>query len=61
MLVAKGKSLKRFALGKGSTTKRTELAPNLVGPTGNLRAPAIRRKSTLVVGFNPEALEELMQ
>ena len=38
-------------------------APNAVeamlGPTGNLRAPTIRRGKTVVVGFNEEAYERI--
>ena len=29
-----------------------ELAKVLLGPTGNLRAPALRRGKTLIVGFD---------
>ena len=32
-----------------------ELAAILIGPTGNLRAPAVRKGSTLLVGFHEEA------
>lgn len=34
-----------------------ELAKALLGPTGNLRAPALRSGDTLYVGFHPEAFE----
>ena len=33
---------------------------DLKGPTGNYRAPMVRKGKTLLVGFNPEALEELL-
>lgn len=36
------------------------LAELLIGPSGNLRAPAFTVKDTLVVGFNAEAYRELM-
>ncbi len=32
-----------------------ELLKHLLGPTGNLRAPTIRKGKTLYVGFNEEA------
>jgi len=32
-----------------------ELLKAILGPTGNLRAPAIRKGKTLYVGFNEEA------
>ena len=35
------------------------LLSHLLGPTGNLRAPAIRKGKTLYVGFNEEAYREL--
>lgn len=34
-----------------------ELASALLGPTGNLRAPAIRLGRKLLVGFNPDTYE----
>ena len=33
----------------------------IVGPSGNLRAPALRIGKTLVVGFHEEAYEEALQ
>ncbi len=35
-----------------------ELMAVMLGPTGNLRAPTIRRGKTLVVGFNPDAYRD---
>ncbi len=37
-----------------------ELLEQLLGPTGNLRAPTMRVGSTLVVGFSVEAYEPVM-
>ena len=31
----------------------------LLGPTGNLRAPTLRKGKTLVVGFNQEAYDKV--
>lgn len=31
----------------------------IVGPSGNLRAPALRKGKTLVVGFNQETYEKI--
>ncbi len=31
----------------------------LLGPTGNLRAPTLRKGKTLVVGFNSEIYEQV--
>ena len=36
------------------------LLSHLLGPTGNLRAPAIRKDQTLLVGFNQDAYEEVI-
>jgi hypothetical protein len=37
-----------------------ELAPRLLGPTGNLRAPTLRVGTTLVVGFHEAAYREVL-
>jgi hypothetical protein len=37
-----------------------ELAGALLGPTGNLRAPAIRRGKKLFIGFHDEELAAQM-
>ena len=34
------------------------LLTHLLGPTGNLRAPTIRKGGTLLVGFNEDAYAE---
>ena len=31
----------------------------MLGPTGNLRAPTLRKGKTLIVGFNEEMYEKL--
>ncbi len=38
-----------------------ELASLLLGPTGNMRAPALLRGKTLVIGFEPGAYEQVMK
>ena len=37
-----------------------ELEALVIGPTGNLRAPAIRSGDTLVIGFSEEGLDEVL-
>lgn len=32
-----------------------------LGPTGNLRAPAMRKGRTLLVGFNAEAYQDIFE
>ena len=36
------------------------LLAHLLGPTGNLRAPTLRRGKTLLVGFNDEAYRQVL-
>jgi arsenate reductase-like glutaredoxin family protein len=45
---------------KKDKPSKEEIASNILGPTGNLRAPAIKAGKTLIVGFNKELLEELI-
>ena len=47
--------MKEFALGGGITDEFVEA---MLGPTGNLRAPTIRRGKTLIVGFNETVFEQ---
>jgi len=50
LYVAKGKKVVHFALKKERPDDETLLA-HLMGPSGNLRAPTIRRGKKMVVGF----------
>jgi arsenate reductase-like glutaredoxin family protein len=54
VIVAKGKKVTEFKPG-GKASK--ELVEAMLGPTGNLRAPTIRRGKTLIVGFNEEVFD----
>ena len=51
-VAARGKSVAEF---KTKDADEELLKKHLVGPTGNLRSPAIRKGKTLYVGFNEEA------
>jgi arsenate reductase-like glutaredoxin family protein len=51
VVVAKGKQTVTFDMTRQPPDDETLLA-HLLGPTGNLRAPAIRKGQTLVVGFS---------
>ena len=55
---AKGKKVVHFDLKKDKPSD-DELAKVLLGPTGNLRAPALRKGKTLVVGFDEETYEKV--
>ena len=55
---AKGKKVVHFDLKKDKPDQAT-LLQHVLGPTGNLRAPALRKGKTLVVGFDQETYETL--
>jgi arsenate reductase-like glutaredoxin family protein len=57
--VAKGKKVVTFDMKREPPDDET-LAAHLLGPTGNLRAPTIRKGSTLLVGFSEEAYREVL-
>ena len=50
--VVKGKKLDVFDM---NSAKISEVVEKMLGPTGNLRAPTLRKGKTTVVGFNDEA------
>ena len=53
VIVAKGKKFEELPAAK------VKIA-NLKGPTGNYRAPMVRKGKTLLVGFHAETLESLV-
>jgi hypothetical protein len=55
-VVARGKKVVTFDMKKDPPDDET-LAAHLLGPTGNLRAPTLRKGKTLLVGFNEEAYQ----
>ena len=58
VVAARGRRFVIYDL-KRDRPDRATLLSVLLGPTGNLRAPTIRRGKTLFVGFNEEAYREL--
>ena len=56
---AKGKKVVHFDLKKDKPGD-DELAKVLLGPTGNLRAPALRSGKTLIVGFDEETYKKVL-
>ena len=56
---AKGKKVVHLDLRR-DTPGKAEILAAIMGPSGNLRAPAIRRGRTLFVGFNEEAFASLL-
>ncbi|MBL8839982.1 MAG: hypothetical protein JNL90_00455 [Planctomycetes bacterium] len=59
VLVAGGRTLHRFDLA-AKECDRPELLSRMIGPTGNLRAPTVRRGRLLVVGYHADAMKELV-
>ena len=55
---AKGKQVVHLNMKKDKPDAAT-LKKLLLGPTGNLRAPTLRKGKTLVVGFDEETYREL--
>ena len=45
---------------KQESPDEATLTKLMLGPTGNLRAPTVRRGKTLVVGFNAEIYEQVI-
>jgi arsenate reductase-like glutaredoxin family protein len=59
LYVAKGKKVAHVDLRKGKPDRATLLSL-LLGPTGNLRAPTLRKGRTLIVGFEEETYQKLL-
>ena len=59
VVAVKGKKILRFSLKKGQPPPDALLSA-VLGPSGNLRAPAIRTGEILVVGFHPTVYGELL-
>ena len=56
---AKGKQVVHVDLRRGKPS-RAELLGLLLGPTGNLRAPTLRKGRTLIVGFDETTYTRLL-
>jgi hypothetical protein len=59
VVVARGKKLVTFDM-RNTPPDDDTLAAHLLGPTGNLRAPTVRKGRTLLVGFNEEAYQRAL-
>lgn len=60
VVVSRGKKLETFDMKAGAADRESVLKA-ILGPTGNLRAPTIRKGKTLYVGFNEEAYLALVK
>jgi hypothetical protein len=54
--IAKGKKIDHFVM---KTANPEEVVPLMLGPTGNLRAPTLRKGRTLMVGFDSATYQKL--
>ena len=59
VLVAKGKQVVTFDMKHNPPDDETLLA-HLLGPTGNLRAPTLRKGKRLLVGFSEDVYREFL-
>ena len=63
------KSASRIRTGKGKKQRewkptaddKKEILKDVIGPSGNLRAPTWRIGNEFIVGFNPELYEEVFR
>ena len=55
VVVCKGKKVDEFKPGGKAPA---DVVAAMLGPTGNLRAPTIRRGKTVVVGFNEDVFAD---
>jgi len=60
VIAARGKKVVELDMKKDAPDDATLLAV-LLGPSGNLRAPAAVVGKTLVVGFNPETYRQVLR
>ncbi len=55
VVVAKGKKVSEFEPGGKAAA---EIVDAMLGPTGNLRAPTIRKGKKVIVGFNEDVFTD---
>ncbi len=60
IIASKGKRVVRLDL-RGRKVPREELLALLLGPTGNLRAPAVIKGRTLLVGFDEGSYRAILR
>jgi len=58
-VAGRGKQTITFDMKKSPPDDAT-LAAHILGPTGNLRAPTIRKGKTLLVGFSEVAYKQVL-
>lgn len=58
IIVAKGKKIQTFA---DPADDRDEVLRQVMGPSGNLRAPTLRRGRRFLIGFHDQAYAEWLK
>ncbi len=58
IIAAKGKKVVRYHLAKDKPS-RDELLAIMIGPSGNLRAPTLRKGKKLLIGFDADTYAEV--
>jgi arsenate reductase-like glutaredoxin family protein len=59
LIVARGKKVVTFNMKKDEPTDE-ELLKLIMGRSGNLRAPTLRRGKTVLVGYSADAYEQTL-
>jgi arsenate reductase-like glutaredoxin family protein len=60
VLVSNGRNVARFDL-KANGRAPSDMYARMVGPTGNLRAPTLRRGGLVVVGYHADSMQEFVK
>lgn len=60
LYVAKGKKTIHWKLNSKDRPSDDEILEHILGRSGTLRAPAIRKGKAFIVGFNPDILGETL-
>lgn len=60
LYVAKGKKVVHFDLRTNPPPDLQEIVPLMLGPTGNLRAPTLRKGRTLIIGFDESTYKAVL-
>jgi hypothetical protein len=60
IVIARGKKMVTYDMTADQPDDET-LLTHMLGPTGNLRAPALRKGRTLLVGFSDEAYRQTLK
>lgn len=60
MVIARGKKVLTFKMNSDDAPSDDDLLKLMLGRSGTLRAPTLRRGKTLLVGFNTDAYAQTL-